>query len=157
MANYGIEIKSTEEQQATLVHMGSTEYLMAKRNTKFKLLIHNKSKCLCDVSIIINMIHLGTWRVNAKCTLTIEKNVKTGESFVFDHSYHHIDNGLPPIEHHEKSCIIAQFVPTKNIHLTNCRIETDGYFLKPICDHEIDWDGVVFIKIPVLICDHSVS
>jgi len=157
LANYGVEIKSIKEQQAVMVHMGTTEYLMAKRNTTFKILLHNKSKYLCDVSVSVNQHHVGTWRVNANSTLTITKNILTGESFMFDNTFHHVENGLPAQECCHESSIVTQFIPTKNIHLTNCRLENDGYGLKPICDQEIDWDGVVFITIPVLICDHNVQ
>ena len=157
MVHYELKVKSVNEREAGKVEIGTKEYIMAKRGSKFCILATNKSEYCCDVYIYIHNVLLGCWRVDAHCTLTIKKDIRTDKSFSFDNSYHHIEQGILEADRCHESSISAEFYPSNNRDLVNHHRK--GIYqgtTASLANHEIDWRKVVHITLPIMICDHEV-
>ena len=145
---YSMSIKSinTKDKTFQLIDNGKEEHLLAKKDSKYELHLHNNTDELTYVTVIVGSTELGTWTINPRTTLCLKKDKKTKDKLSFDSSFVHAADMVNLSDDVcVKSAITAAFLP--------------GHYATMVCDStcelSINWHSATIMKLPVTICDHS--
>jgi len=149
--DYVVNVRTLNSNELNIIQtdLNGKEYLCAKENSSFCVTIHNNSSEMCDVSLTIGSVYIGTRRLGPERFLEIKMDESRKEEFRFDRRFYHIAQYQPFDDVLQKSSIVVTFVPLRAVENKCIPSNSGGTF----CYSEIIPSEITLVKIPVLLHD----
>lgn len=160
MTDYVLKVETVNKDESKDVYLGNDKCFMVKTGSKFIVKLANKGEKKCDVELYFNNEFVHNWRLEPNQMITLRRHYQTKREFVFE-NHAHIDASMEKdiAEVCAKSTIVARFLPAKTNSwldpVDDSSLEEDQVFRIP--QNHIDWDNVVELVVPVVMCDHRLS